>query len=88
MIKNCMLLVWKPTCWSIETNQRPRNKPTHTPKDTWYLTEKPKPYNGKMKASSTNGACLTRYLHVEECKYIHIYHPAQHSIPCGLKTST
>ena len=29
------------------------------------------------RASSTNGAGLTGCLHVEECKMIHIYHPAQ-----------
>ena len=40
--------------------------------NTLFLTKKPKPYNGKMKASSTNGAGLTGGLHVEECKYIHI----------------
>ena len=34
----------------------------------------------KKKASSANGRSLTGCLHVEECKYIHIYHPAQHSL--------
>jgi hypothetical protein len=29
---------------------------------------KPKPYNEKKKASSTNGADLIGCLHVEECK--------------------
>jgi hypothetical protein len=28
--------------------------------------KKPKPYNGNIKASSTTGAGLTGYLHVEE----------------------
>ena len=37
--------------------------------------------NGKMKASSTNGAGLTGCLHVEESKQMHIYHPAQNSSP-------
>jgi hypothetical protein len=34
------------------------------------MTKKPKPYNGKKKASSTNGAGLTGYQHVEECKIL------------------
>jgi hypothetical protein len=41
----------------------------------------------KEKASSTNGASLTGCLHVEECKYIHIYHPAQNSSASRSKTS-
>jgi hypothetical protein len=32
------------------------------------LTKKSKPYNGKKKASSANGAGRTEYLHVEEYK--------------------
>jgi hypothetical protein len=32
--------------------------------DTWYLTKKPKPYNTKMKVTSTNAAGG----HIEECK--------------------
>jgi hypothetical protein len=47
----------------------------------------PKPYGGKKKASLTNGAGVTRYLHIEHCKYIHIYYPAQNSSPSGSKTS-
>ena len=44
-----------------------RNKPiSHM--DTWFVIKKPKPYNGKKKVSSTNGAGLTGCLHVEECK--------------------
>ena len=31
------------------------------------LTKKPKPYNGKGRASFINGAGLTGCLHVEEC---------------------
>lgn len=34
--------------------------------DTGLLTKKPKPYNGKMKASSTNDADLTGSLNIEE----------------------
>jgi hypothetical protein len=40
---------------------------------TWSLTKKPKPYTGKKKAFSTNGADLTGSLHVEECKLTHFY---------------
>ena len=61
-------------------------KQTQTPADTWFLTMKPKSYNGTGRASST-GAHLTEYLHVEECKLIHIYHPAQNSNPSGSKSS-
>ena len=43
------------------------------------LTKKPEIYNGKKKASSTNGAFLTGCLCVEEYKQIHIYHSAQKS---------
>lgn len=35
--------------------------------DIWTLRMKPKPYSGKKKASSTNGAGLTGSLYVEEC---------------------
>ena len=35
---------------------------------------------GKKKASSTNGAGITGSLD-EECKQMHIYHPAQNSRP-------
>jgi hypothetical protein len=52
------------------------------------LTKEPKPYNGKKKASSTNGAGLAECLHVKECKYTHIYYPAQNSSPSGSKAST
>jgi hypothetical protein len=40
--------------------------------DTWFLTIKPKPYCGKKKTLSANGAGLTVGLHVKECKLIHI----------------
>ena len=56
--------------------------------DNWFLTKKPKPYNGKGRASSTNGTGLTECLHVEECSKIYIYHLAQNSSPSGLKIST
>jgi hypothetical protein len=52
------------------------------------LTKKPKPDGGIKKASSTNGIGLNGCLHAEECKYIHIYLPAQHSSPKGSQTST
>ena len=55
--------------------------------DTWSLTKKPKTYNRKKKASSTNGADLTRCQHGKEYKYTHIYHPAQNSIPSGSRAS-
>ena len=48
--------------------------------DTWSLTKKPKPYNGKKTISLTNGASLTGSLHVEECKLIHIYHLVQRQV--------
>ena len=44
--------------------------------DTWSLTKKANHTVEKNKAS-TNGACLTGSLPVEECKLIHIYHHAQ-----------
>ena len=40
----------------------------HTRTNTWFLTKKLKVYNGKKKASSTNGAGITGCQHVEECK--------------------
>ena len=36
-----------------------------------------KVYNGKKEVLLINGGSLAEYLHVEECKLIHIYHPAQ-----------
>jgi hypothetical protein len=61
--------------------------------DSLFWTKKAKPHNGKKKkkrneSSSTNGTVLTGYLHVEECKYTHIYHPAQNSSTTGPKAST
>jgi hypothetical protein len=38
-----------------------------------------------MEASSKNSAGLTGFVHVEECKQIHVYHPAQNSIPSKSK---
>jgi hypothetical protein len=37
----------------------------------------------RKKASSTNGAGLMRCFHVEECKYIHIYHRVQTQVQVG-----
>ena len=34
--------------------------------DTSFLIKMPKLFNGKKKASSTNGADVTGYVHVEE----------------------
>jgi hypothetical protein len=45
------------------------------------LTKKPKPYNGKKKASSTNGAGLPGYRGMQ-------IDLAQNSSPSGSKTST
>ena len=55
------------------------------------MAKKPKLCFGKKKASSTNGAGLNGYLHVEDIsiwKYINIYHCTQNSSPGGSKTST
>jgi hypothetical protein len=41
----------------------------------------------KKKASSTNGASLTGCQHVDECKKIHIYHPAENTCIGRSKTS-
>lgn len=58
----------------IPVNQKDRNEDTdinpHTHVDTRNRT-----------ASSTSGAGQTRWLNIEECKYIHIYYPAQISTP-------
>jgi hypothetical protein len=47
---------------------------------------------GKKSAFSTNGACSTGGLHVEECKLIHSYPPVQSSSPgvkdCPIKPDT
>jgi len=42
------------------------------------LTKRSKPYNRNWKESSRNGAGLTGCVHIEELKWIHIYHPPQH----------
>jgi hypothetical protein len=48
------------------------------------LTKNKKVYNGKKKASSTNGAGLTGYLHVKDMIFM-----TQHkNCPSGSKTST
>ena len=41
---------------------------THIPMNTWFLTKKLKVYNGRKKASSTNGAGITGCQPVEEWK--------------------
>jgi hypothetical protein len=41
----------------------------------------------KINSSSINGAVLTDALHLEECKLIHIYHPAENSSPNGSRAS-
>lgn len=53
------------TGWSMELNWRPRNKPCGH-----LIFEKgaTKPYNGKGRTSSTNGAGLSEWLCVEESK--------------------
>jgi hypothetical protein len=51
-------------------------------------TKEVKTYIRKKRASSTNGTVLTGCLHVEECKKIHIYYPAQIKSPNGSKIST
>ena len=45
--------------------------------DTCFLTKKPEIHTDKKKASSTNGASQTGWLHLEEYKKIHPYHPAK-----------
>ena len=55
--------------------------------DTCSLTKKANHTVEKNKAS-TNGACLTGSLPVEECKLIHIYHHAQSLHSSGSRTST
>lgn len=49
--------------------------------------KKPEIFTGKKKASSVNNAGQTGYLHVEEYRYIHIYHSTQNSRPSRSKTS-
>ena len=56
--------------------------------DSWLMTKKSKPCNGKIKESLTNGAGLNEGLHVEEFKLTHNYHLAQNSCPSRSQTST
>jgi hypothetical protein len=56
--------------------------------DTWILIKKPEINNGKKKDSLTNDTDLTIFLHIEECKKIHIYHPEQHSVNQRLQHKT
>jgi hypothetical protein len=62
----------------VELNQRPRNKPITY--GHLIFDKEAKPYNGKGRDSSTNDADITECLHVEECKFTYIYHPAQNSM--------
>jgi hypothetical protein len=50
----------------MDSNQNPEINP-HT-FGHLIFDKKPKPYNGKLKSLSTNGAGLTGYPHVEELK--------------------
>jgi hypothetical protein len=50
--------------------------------------EKRKKKKNPKPAASTNGIGLTGSLHVEECKSIYIYDPAQCSSSNGSRTST
>lgn len=57
--------------------------------NTCFLIKKPEIHNRKKKASLTNVGGLLACLCVEECKLIHIFHPAQNLFkPCLANTST
>jgi len=56
--------------------------------DTWFLAKGPKSSNGKKTSFSANGAGSTGDQHVEECRLIHAYHPAQSLSSSGSRTST
>ena len=47
----------------------------------WFLIKKLETHIGEKKASSTNGVDKTGCLHVEECKSIQTYYPAENSTP-------
>ena len=59
---------------------------------TWSLTKKPKIYNRKKKASSTNGACIIGCLGIEEWNrtifitlnktQVHVDHESQQKTQC------
>ena len=75
VIKNDMVLTWNQTHWSMESNWRPRHKSTYQYKTDCFL-KKPEVYTRKNTASSTNGTHQTVYQHVEESKWVLIYHHA------------
>ena len=70
-----MSLVEKQAGVSMESNQDTEiNVPTDMNFDKEATT-----IQQEREEIFNNGPGLTGYLHVEECKYIHIYHPAQSS---------
>jgi len=79
-----MVLVQRQTDRPMEKKWRLRNEPT--PMVTWFLTKEPKPSNGKMIAFSANGAGSTGGQHVEECRSVHAYQPAQSLSPSESRT--
>ena len=56
--------------WIKEPEVSPHTNPH------WISDKKSKIYNGQKKSFSKNGAGKSWCLHVEECKKIHICHPA------------
>jgi hypothetical protein len=55
--------------------------------DSWFFVEEVKKYKlWQNIVSSTNGAGHTRWLHEDEPKEIHTYHPAQNLTPNCSKT--
>ena len=50
----------------MEQDRKPRNKGTHAPMGTLYLTKEARIYNGEKTASSINGAGKTGQPHVKE----------------------
>ena len=64
-----MELVLEQKGWSMESNQRPWNKPTQLwSLDFWQGRQKKKKHTMGRKASSTNGARITSCTHGEDCK--------------------
>ena len=64
-----------------------QTKSTYLQTPDFLKIKNPEIHNGKKKALSTNSTSLSECQHGEECKYIHIYHPAQNTSPSGSKTS-
>ena len=50
----------------MELDRKPRNKPMHLWVPFFFLTKKPRIYNGAKIGSSISGAGKTGQLHVEE----------------------